>query len=149
MLTEPTPYGVGVSRSSSSTSISRASVRTASRPAVGQAAEPTHSVLQGLSRSSVPSEARSELDGEAVVSGIEVGLIGSGEHVRGQVGEHDPAAGQVVPVRGEIGVAKVMGDGLVEVVGLGDEQVCASGDSHQMLGPGSVTGVSDNLAANA
>ena len=49
---------------------------------------------------------------------VKVGLVTSGEdvmsgeHVSGQVSKHGPPAGELAAVAGEIGVAKVVGDGL-------------------------------------
>jgi hypothetical protein len=54
------------------------------------------------------------------VGGVESDLIASGEHVGRHVGEHDPSGSELMFVVNEVGVAEVVGDNLVEVVGLCD-----------------------------
>jgi hypothetical protein len=81
------------------------------------------------------------------VRGLVAGLAGVGDHVGGHVSEHDAAGGQVAFVGGQVRVAEVMGDLLVPVVGLGDEQVrVVSGvrDRRRLAG---VAGVGDDRAA--
>ena len=49
------------------------------------------------------------------------------EHVGRHVGEDDAPGSQLVPVRVEVCIAKVVGDVLVPVIGLGDQQVRVRG----------------------
>src|SRR5438105_12593431 len=71
--------------------------------------------------------AGSQVDDEPVVGGLEGNFMEVVEHVGGHVGDDDALGGEVVSVGGQVGVAKVMGDVLVRVVRLGDEQVRACG----------------------
>jgi hypothetical protein len=55
------------------------------------------------------------------VSALEGNLVLVVEHVGGHVGDDDAPGGEPVPVGVEVGVAEVVGDVLVPVVGLCDD----------------------------
>ncbi len=67
------------------------------------------------------------------------------EHVGGHVGNDYPAGGQLVPVRDKVCQAQVIGNVLVPVVRLGDQQVGAVGGVGYSTGPGGVASVGDRL----
>jgi hypothetical protein len=60
------------------------------------------------------------------------------EHIRGHVGDHDAPGRQLVPVGGKVRDPEMVGDGLVPVVGLGDEQIGVFGKLGQRVRPGGV-----------
>src|SRR5580692_5288046 len=88
----------------------------------------------------------SQVDDESVVSALEGNLVLVAEHVGGHVGDDDAPGGEPVPVGVEVGVAEVVGDVLVPVVGLCDEQVRTRGDLDERFGPGGVAGIGQRLA---
>jgi hypothetical protein len=81
------------------------------------------------------------------VRGFVAGLVKAAEHVGGHMGKDRTTGGEIVLVLGEIRVPQMVGQRLVPVVRLGDEQVRIARRLADRGRPGRVAGISDDLSA--
>lgn len=86
----------------------------------------------------MPRRRRLQAYGESVPRLLEGCRLASAEHVGGHMGDDDAPWGELVPVGVEVGEAQVVGNVLVPVVGLGDEQIGVFGKLGQRVRPGGV-----------
>ena len=88
----------------------------------------------------------SEADDQPVTCRLHANLVLTVEHVGRHMGDDDAPGLELVPVNLEVGVAKVVGDVLVALISLGDEEVRACGNLDEIFCPGGVACVCDYLA---
>src|SRR5207249_2394367 len=96
----------------------------------GATAKAFHLDYAGASRDRRPGIGvrRSHLDREPVVGALGVDVGGPRQHVGAQVSEDEPFAAECAPVGHHRPVVEVILDGLVEGVGLADEEIGRAGD---------------------
>src|SRR5215471_10300691 len=71
----------------------------------------------------LPPDQGSDMQDQPVRRGLEAGLVQMVQHVIRHMGEHGAPTGQLAAVSGQVRVPQVVGDDLVAIVGLRDQQV--------------------------